>query len=154
MADITPQNPPQDPPLRALNRLVGNWAITGDATGSVSYQWLDGGYFLMQSGDLHLFGHHNRFIEIVGRERPFGGQQSLEIKARTYTSEGDTLDYIYELNGDTLIIWGGHRGSESRYTGLFSADGTTLDGDWSWPGGGYHTLSTRQPAEDATLDSP
>ena len=59
--------------------------------------------------------------------------------------EGDTLDYVYELDGDTLTIWGGQRGSDAHYTGTFSADGDTLTGAWVWPGGGYQTTSTRRP---------
>ncbi len=55
------------------------------------------------------------------------------------------MDYVYELDGDTLTIWGGHRDSEARYIATSSADGDTLSGAWSWPGGGYETISTRQP---------
>jgi len=140
MTDI--QQP--DTALRALDRLVGTWQISGDATGTVTYQWMDGGFFLIQEGQLELFGHHNTFTEIIGREHPFGGTPSADIKSRTYTSQGDTLDYVYELDDDTLTIWGGHRGSESKYTGTFSSDGNTLSGAWSWPGGGYTATSTRQ----------
>lgn len=63
---------------------------------------------------------------------------------------GDTLDYVYELVDDTLTIWGRNRGSDALYTGTLSADGNTMTGAWSWPGGGYTTLSTRQPATGST----
>jgi hypothetical protein len=133
-----------DPALRALDRLVGTWRISGDATGTVTYRWLPGEFFLVQEGELDLFGHHSVFTEIIGRERPFGGESSDDIKSRTYTAEGDTLDYVYELEGDSLTIWGGNKGSDSAYTANFSADGDTLTGEWRWPGGGYRTTSTRQ----------
>jgi hypothetical protein len=29
------------------------------------------------------------------------------------------------------------------YRGRFSEDGATLEGDWEWPGGGYHEIMTR-----------
>ncbi|HCT77997.1 MAG TPA: hypothetical protein DGG94_19100 [Micromonosporaceae bacterium] len=133
-----------DAALRALDRLVGTWQISGDANGMVTYRWMDGGFFLAQEGELELYGHHNTFTEFIGREKLFGGEPSADIKSRTYTAEGDTLDYTYELERDTLTIWGGQRGSESYYTGIFSADGNTLSGAWTWPGGGYQTTSTRQ----------
>ncbi|HCT81522.1 MAG TPA: hypothetical protein DGG94_12720 [Micromonosporaceae bacterium] len=133
-----------DPALRTLDKLVGTWRISGDASGTVTYRWMVGGFFLAQEGELELYGHHNRFTEIIGHERPFGGEPSPDIKSRTYTAEGDTLDYVYESEGDTLIIWGGHKGSDSHYRGRFSADGNTLSGEWFWPGGGYQTTSTRQ----------
>ena len=69
---------------------------------------------------------------------------SAEIHSRVYTSEGDTLDYVYELDSDTLTIWGGQRGSDAHYTGTFSADGGSLTGALAWPGGGYQTTSICQ----------
>ena len=143
MTDDASQTGQTDPAVQALDRLVGTWRISGDASGTVTYRWMKGGFFLVQDGELELFGHRNQFTEIIGREKVFGGQPSEDIKARTYSAEGDTLDYVYELEGDTLTIWGGHRGSESRFVGTFSADGDTLSGAWTWPGGGYATTSTR-----------
>ena len=145
MTDNTSGTRQPDAALRALDRLVGTWQISGDATGSVTYRWLDGGFFRAQEGELELYGHRNTFTEIIGRERPFGGESSDDIKARTSSAEGDTLDYVYELDGDTLTIWGGQRGSDSYFKGTFSADGNSLRGVWTWPGGGYETTSTRQP---------
>jgi hypothetical protein len=146
MPDSTPSTRQPDADMRVLDRLAGTWNISGDATGTVTYRWMQGGFFLIQEGELTLYGHHNAFTEIIGRERAFGGEPSADIRSRSYTAEGDTLDYVYELDGDTLTIWGGRRGSDSRYTGTFSADGNTLSGTWSWPGGGYTTTSTRVTA--------
>ncbi len=140
--NMTPAAEP-DFALEALDRLVGVWELTGDATGSVTYRWMPGRRFLIQEGELALFGHHNTFTEIIGREKPFGGVPSADVKSRTYTAEGDTLDYVYELDGDTLTIWGGERGSPSAFVGTFDATGDVLAGSWTWPGGGYSTTSTR-----------
>ncbi|MGI8336258.1 hypothetical protein ACRYCC_40480 [Actinomadura scrupuli] len=144
MTDSTHGTRLADDALRALDRLVGTWSISGDASGNVTYQWMDGEYFLIQSGEVELFGNRNRFTEIIGRERPFGAEPSAEIKSRTYTTEGDTLDYVYEIDRDTLTIWGGHRGSDMFFRGDFNAAGNILDGAWVWPGGGYTATSTRQ----------
>lgn len=140
-----------DAALRALDRLVGTWQIAGDAIGTVTYRWMTGGFFLVQEGRLDLWGHRNEFTEIIGRERPFGGEPGADLEARTYTSEGDTLDYVYELEGDTLTIWGGHRGSDSAFRGSFDAGGDVLTGEWSWPGGGYRTTSTRDTGPPAPV---
>jgi hypothetical protein len=46
----------------------------------------------------------------------------------------DTLDYVYELEGDTLTIWVGERDSPAYYMGTFGDDGDTLTGAWHHPG--------------------
>jgi len=92
MADLSTAPRQPDTAVQALDCLVGTWRIGGDATGTVRYQWLPGGFFLLQEGELELFGHKNKFTEIIGRHRPFGGEPSAEIHSRVYTSEGDTLD--------------------------------------------------------------
>jgi hypothetical protein len=46
----------------------------------------------------------------------------------------DTLDYVYELEGDTLTIWAGERDSPAYYRGTFGDDGHTLTGAWHHPG--------------------
>ena len=55
---------------------------------------------------------------------------------RYYDNQGNTLDYVYELDRDVLTIWAGEQGSPAYYKGQFSADGDTLSGAWVCPGGG------------------
>ena len=67
-------------------------------------------------------------LEIVGHERPFGSEPREETKSRFYSNTGGTLDYVYELEGDTLTIWAGEKGPPAYYRGTFSHDGDTLTG--------------------------
>lgn len=69
-----------------------------------------------------------RFGSVIGHLRPFGEDPSPDIRSRAYDSAGNTLDYVYELEGDTLTIWGGERGSPAYYRGTFGADGATCAG--------------------------
>ena len=139
------QSPEPSPQLKALDRLVGTWQVSGDyVQGSSIYEWLDGGFFLVQRYDFaRPDGEKITGIEMIGHERPFGAEPSEDIKSRAYTNTGDTLDYVYELEGNTLTIWGGEKGSPAYYRAAFSADGNTLAGRWQWPGGGYEATSTR-----------
>ena len=73
----------------------------------------------------------------------FGGEPSADIKSRFYDSEGNTFDYVYEIESDTLTIWGGERGSPASFHGRFSADGNTFSGGWKWLGGGFDLVGTR-----------
>ncbi len=134
-----------DPVLESLgNRLVGRWEMSEDVRGTVTYEWMEGGFFLIQRVDLEQHGQRIQGIEIIGHERPFGAEPGEEIKSRFYSNTGDTLDYVYELEGDTLTIWGGAKGSPAFYRGMFGGDDGTLTGAWHYPGGGgYQATSTR-----------
>jgi hypothetical protein len=139
------QQPPQpNPDLKNLERLVGTWEMSGDVQGTVTYEWREGGFFLLQRVDLEQYGQKIKGIEIIGHERAFGSEPSEEIKSRFYSNTDDTLDYVYDLEGDTLTIWGGEKGSPAYYRGTFSDDGETLGGAWHYPGGGgYEATSAR-----------
>jgi hypothetical protein len=132
-------------PLKQLDRLVGRWKTSGGVEGTVIYEWMEGGFFLVQRVDLEGFGQQIRGIEVIGHLHPFGEAPGEEIRSRFYSAlDGMTLDYVYELDGDTLTIWGGEKGSPAYYQGKFSADGSTLTGAWVYPdGGGYESTSTR-----------
>ena len=140
-----PGRPVPNPDLGSLNRLVGTWEMSGDVEGTVTFEWMEGGFFLLQRVDLgHGDGQRIRGIEVIGHERPFGAEPGEEIRSRFYSNTGDTLDYVYEIEGDTLTIWGGERGSPAYYRGTFGEDGDTLTGAWHYPGGGgYEATSTR-----------
>ena len=49
------------PKLKALDRLVGRWRVSGpDIDGQVTYEWMEGGFFLIQQVD---FVHGGRQIK-------------------------------------------------------------------------------------------
>ena len=129
------------PALRKLDRLVGTWKLSGDVGGEVTYEWMEGGFFLIQHVDL---GEEAKGMEVIGHERPLWSEPSADVKSRFYSRTGDTLDYTYELEGNTLTIWAGERGSPAYYEGTFGEDGNVLTGAWHYPGGGgYEAISTR-----------
>lgn len=134
-----------DAQLKALDRLVGTWRVSGGTEGTVTYRWLDGGFFLVQEVDMEQYGRRIKGVEMIGRLRSFGADApSEDIWSRYYDSQGNTFDYVYELDGDTLTIWGGAKGSPAYYRGTFSADGDEVNGAWVYPGGGgYDSRMTR-----------
>jgi hypothetical protein len=141
-ADAPQQTP--NPDLRALDRLIGTWSVVGGAKGRVTYEWMEGGFFLLQHVELEQDGQQTKGIEIIGHERQFGAEPSADIKSRYYDNQGNTLDYVYELEGETLTIWAGERGSPAYFRGQFSEDGDTMTGAWVYPGGGgYDSTMTR-----------
>ncbi|MBA2288613.1 MAG: hypothetical protein H0W02_24320 [Ktedonobacteraceae bacterium] len=130
--------------LRSLERLVGKWNLSGDTQGQTTYEWMEGGFFLLQHTDFVHDDHLIKGLEVIGHLRPFGEEPSQYIKSRFYSSTGDTLDYVYEIQGDTFMIWGGEKGSPAYYKGTFSSDGNICSGAWAFPdGGGYESTMTR-----------
>ena len=132
-----------DADVKRLEPLIGTWTLSGETTGEVRYEWMEGGFFLLQHVNMELHGHAVRGLEVIGRLRPFGEEPSKEIMSRTYSSTGETLDYVYELKDNTLTIWGGERGSPAYFQGTFTDDGATCAGEWVIPGDGYSTTMTR-----------
>jgi hypothetical protein len=120
-------------------RLCGRWKVSGGAEGEVSYEWLEGGYFLVQRVDLRQHGMQIRGIEIIGNDRPFGSPPSEEITSRFFDNHGNTLDSVLELEGDLLTIWGGEKGSPAHYKGKL--EGRKFSGAWVYPA----TAGTSRP---------
>ena len=141
------QNDPPRPSadLQPLERLIGTWKQSGEVAGEVTYEWAEGGFFLIQHVDMEQYGQKIKGFEVIGHTHPFGEEPGQEIRSRFYSFlDGMTIDYVYEIEGDTLTIWGGERGSPAYYKGQFSEDGKTITGGWVYPGGGgYQATSTR-----------
>lgn len=130
--------------LQTLDRLDGTWKISGGAEGKVTYEWMEGGHFLIQRVHLMQNGQEVSGIEFIGHLKPFGENRSTDIRSRYYDTMGNTFDYVYEIEGDTLVIWAVDKGSSSFFKGKFSSDGNSNTGAWSYPGGGgYESMMTR-----------
>jgi hypothetical protein len=137
--------PPAD--LKELgDRLVGTWNISGENEGETSWEWMEGGFFLIQRGWSRREGMEQKYLQVIGHDRTPGSAPADEIRGRLYTDHGDTLAYVCEFEGDTMTIWMDEKGSPAVYRGTFSADGKTIEGEWEWPGGGYKETMTRAGA--------
>ena len=139
------EQPKPNPDLKPLDRLIGTWKQSGELDGEITYEWAEGGFFLIQHVDFIHGENKIKGMEIIGHEALFGARPGEDIKSRFYSFlDGMTLDYVYEMEDDTLTIWGGEKGSPAYYKGTFSPDGNTLTGSWVYPGGGgYEAVSTR-----------
>jgi hypothetical protein len=134
-----------DTDLQRLDRLVGTWKVTGGTQGEVRYEWMPGRFFLIQHVTMTATdGDQIHGMEVIGRLRSFDGSVSEDIRSRYYGSDGSTFDYVYEMDGDTLTIWGGEKGSPAYFRGTFDPSGDVNTGAWVYPGGGgYDSVMTR-----------
>ena len=140
-----------NPALRALDKLVGTWRVEGrqtdpdgEVTGQVTYEWMEGGFYLVQHVDMNHVGNHVRGTEYIGWDPEAGnlrsyffGNQAPGPFARV------ALEYVYEVTDETVTIWGGEVGSPAAYRATFTDGGNTYTGAWEWPGGGYSATATR-----------
>ena len=137
--NIETAQPPPGPPadLKALgDRLVGTWNISGENEGETTWEWMEGGFFLIQRGCSRRDRTEQKYLQIIGYDHAPGTEPADAITGRLYTNHGDTLTYVCEVEDDTMTIWMGEKGSPAVYTGTFAADGETIEGEWVWPGGG------------------
>ncbi len=150
-----PSSPTPNPALRAFDVLVGTWDLQGresgpygEIHGQVRYEWMEGGFFLLQYVDFDHVGHHVKGIEVIGYEQKWGeAAPSKDVVSHFFDSEGNHLEYVYEITDDTLTIWGGYVGSPAYFRGTMSADRNTIVGGWHYPdGGGYESTIKRVPS--------
>ena len=127
------------PTLRTLDVLVGTWHVSGPGHhGTVTYEWMDGGHFLIQHVNLVQDDHATTGVEYIGYDPDTG-----TLKSHYFGSTGDILEYVYEVTGRELTIWFGEVGSPARFVGTFDASGRVNTGRWEWPGGGYESTMTK-----------
>jgi hypothetical protein len=62
------QPPDPSPDLKSLDRLVGTWEVSGGTQGRVTFEWMEGGFFLIQHVDLEQHGQKIKGIEIIGHD--------------------------------------------------------------------------------------
>jgi hypothetical protein len=130
--------------LRSLDRLVGTWTIDGGpgTSGTVSYAWMEGGNFLVQTLDLVADGERTGGVEYIGWD-----PESQTLRSHYFSPAGEILEYTHQLAGDTLTIWFGGTDSPAKYVGTFDATGNRVTGAWQWPGGGYESNMTRTTSD-------
>ncbi|MBV9791209.1 MAG: hypothetical protein JOZ51_23645 [Chloroflexi bacterium] len=133
------------PALKQFDRLIGEWRISGpDVEGTIRYEWMEGGFFLIQHFDLINFGERYTGIEYTGYD-----EDTATLRSRLMGTDGSRFMYTYGFEGDTMYYWFGEKGADNYSTGTFSADGNTITGQWQWPNpdgttGGYTYTLQRQ----------
>ena len=75
--------------LQVLDKLVGTWKVSGEADGETTYEWMEGGFFLIQHGVLEREGVKYTYRGFIGYDRAPGEAEPAEhITSRLYTSRG------------------------------------------------------------------
>jgi hypothetical protein len=131
-----------------VDGLIGDWRISRpDVEGTVRFEWMEGGFFLIQHFDLIQGGGHYKGIEYTGFD-----VETATLRSRRIGTDGSPFMYTYSFAGNTIYYWFGEKESENYSKGTFSADGNTITGRWQWPNldgttGGYTYTLERSHAD-------
>lgn len=128
----------RDPALQPFDVLIGDWDTEAthprfDAVvpGSVTFEWLEGGHFLVQRSrnDHELFPDA---ISVIGA--PEGGDG---LVMEYFDSRGVRRTYGVSLEGGVLRMWREHPGFDQRFSAAVNPDGfaglwqlARTPGDW------------------------
>src|SRR6266496_6196591 len=86
------------------------------------YEWLPGGFFLQQLGEMEFLGSKIHSLEIVGYD-----PSTKAFFSNVYSNmAGVPAPYEWDVQGNVVTHWT----EESKYTGTLSEDGNILSGGW------------------------
>ncbi len=127
------------PALKSLEPLLGTWEASGGfIEGTVTFEWLEGNYFLIQKVDLKHDNKSIKGIEYIGFD-----EDSQTLRSHYLDNHGSNFTYTWEIDGKTIHTWFGDKTSNNFFEGTFADNGNSYSGQWQWPGGGYKAIMTR-----------
>jgi hypothetical protein len=107
------------PQLECLERLIGTWEISGETlSGYVSYEWMAGGYFLIQHMELFTESQSLAGVSYIGSDPETG-----ELHSTFFGLNESPLECEWEIYGDVLAL-----GSDC--SAVFSPGGDVADVTW------------------------
>jgi hypothetical protein len=119
----------RDPILEPFDVLIGSWAteathpmFEGVVKGSTTFEWLEGGRFLIQRSR----NEHEQFPDAIG---VIGAPEAGDgLVMEYFDSRGVRRTYGVELDDGVLRIWRDHPGFDQRYEATLGAD--AFEGLW------------------------
>jgi len=114
----------RDPRLEPFEALIGRWdteathpLVDAVVPGSVTYEWLEGGRFLIERSP----HDHELFPDSI---RVIGAPESGEaLVVEYFDSRGVRRTYYTSLEDGVLRIWGGSPGFEQRMSATLAPEG-------------------------------
>jgi hypothetical protein len=119
----------RDPQLEPFDALVGTWAteathplFDGVVPGSITFEWLEGGHFLVQRSrnDHELFPDS---VCVIGAPETGDG-----LVMEYFDSRGVRRTYGISLDGGELRIWRDQPGFDQRFSATLGSD--AFEGLW------------------------
>jgi hypothetical protein len=115
--------PLPNPALKKLSWLLGDWTVSGEAHGQVTFNWMEGGFFMVQHID--LIG--TKGIAFIGYN-----SESEKLKAYYFGYNGRVLEGICEINESKQLISVDMQDINGTFYGKVNNGGRTINGRWRW----------------------
>lgn len=136
-------NIPKDPNPKITElaeRLVGKWRVKGpDIDGTVEFELMEGGFFLIQHIDFMQGDTKIKGIEYIAYD-----PDTDTLRSHFMDIMGENFTYTWALDGKKLRINFGDADSDMYFEATFNDDNTEYSGAWHYPdGGGYEAILTR-----------
>jgi Protein of unknown function (DUF1579) len=123
-----------DPETRRLEVLVGRWNSEGRTvpgpsepairiTGTDTYEWLAGGFFLVHRVDVCVGGEHVEVLELIG---PYDHPER-SYPMRSFDNQGNYATMTARVDDDGVWTF---TGASERATLTIGDDGTTMTARW------------------------
>jgi hypothetical protein len=123
-----------------LNRFVGKWKTTGiipasgaspeiKVSGSDTYEWLPGGFFLVHKVNVLVGEDKNETLEIIGfdKQRNRYTMQHYDNKGNSGFMTADCKDGIWTFLGDKLRFRGGFEKQDTEFAGVWEQSSNGKD---------------------------
>src|SRR3954466_10411539 len=102
------------PALKSLDVMVDTWNVKGresgpdgEIHGQVTFEWMEGGFFLAQRVGFDHSGQRIKGVEYIGYD-----ESNEALKSYFFSNHGPSpfggiaLEYVWEVGDDALTIWG------------------------------------------------
>jgi hypothetical protein len=109
--------------LKSLEKLIGRWKVSGEAYGEVTFNWMEGGFFMVQ--DIDLIGAKG--IEFIGYDEKEG-----ILKSHYFDDRGNILECTYMISETEHIVTIDTPGIKGEFNGKFCDNGKIIYGNWKW----------------------
>lgn len=125
-----------------LSRFVGRWNTEGKIratpaspevkiTGTDTYEWLPGEYFLLHKVDVWVGDDKNETLEVIGYDQRTGKytMQHFDNKGNAGTMTASYEKGVWTFQGETLRFTGGFKNEDNEFSGIWEQ--LTNDHNWT-----------------------
>ncbi len=139
MTHTTHQQHFPSPAHKLLNAFAGTWRTSGMMpaqhspvmiTGTDTYKWLPGGYFLLHTVDVMMGEERRQSIEVIGYDTTAGHytMHAFDDKGTASVMTAECRHDVWTFQGDTLRFSGEFDPAHKVISGVWE---TLLDGHWT-----------------------